>query len=323
VKTSEASATLYLVPQRVDRIPVSRRYAADLVSERPMDRTLALRGAHPDLIELVPPEKKERIGIDQIRDVIRQAQFTPVQGTRKVCTIPYAEALTVEAANALLKVLEEPPRGMAFVLLACHASDLLPTIVSRSRVLRVAPESDHEIVGRLCDAGYPAEQAKWLAGVPVRSRELEGLLTAPVDVSRTCREATAACREAATADLLSTALAGTALQRRVAVSEVLRRLTEADADLLTTGVRFLAARPRPEILLFLQDVLTICSSRMRRTDQAASEEPVETLDNVPLRRILAICRRIESAYRAMMVYGPMEGILFSTFAAFCGGTDGQ
>ena len=82
-----------------------------LLVRSPQEENLVLRGAHLDLIELSAPEGKERIGIAQVREVIHQAQFAPMQAAQKVCLLPRAEQLTMEAANALLKVLEEPPHG--------------------------------------------------------------------------------------------------------------------------------------------------------------------------------------------------------------------
>ena len=129
-------ASLFLVPATADRLVLGRTLAAPLLSSSSQEVERAKLRGHPDLLELVAPDGKERIGIAQVRDLIRSAQFSPVQGDRKVCLIPRAEALTPEASNALLKIVEEPPRGLAFVLLADHPSDLLPTIVSRSRVVR-------------------------------------------------------------------------------------------------------------------------------------------------------------------------------------------
>jgi len=86
--TSHAAATVYLVSKSVDRLSEARHIAASVVSRNEADTSMAVRGTHPDVIELAAPEGKERIGIGQVRDVIRSAQFAPVQSTCKVCLTP-------------------------------------------------------------------------------------------------------------------------------------------------------------------------------------------------------------------------------------------
>ena len=323
VEISEASATLLLVPPRLDRVAEARRRAAELISDRPQDRTLVARGIHPDLIELSPPEKKERIGIEQIREVIRQVQFTPVQGDRKVCVVPFAESMTVEAANALLKVLEEPPRGMMFVLMAAHASDLLPTIVSRSRVLRISPATGEETVRQLVASGYTEEDSLWLVDVACRAGEIESLVASPVDLDAVCRESRTACEKADATELLTSILAGPPLLRRCAMVEFVRRLAGADPRLLTSGVRFLAARDREEVVLFLQELLALCARAIRSDGRSEGEGSRDGIESIDLWPLTDACRGIEEAFRAMMVYGPMEGILFSLFMRFGGGRNGK
>jgi len=132
------------VPHGTDRIPEGRRRASLLLARSPQEEHLVLRGAHPDLIELSAPEGKEKIGIAQVREVIHQAQFAPTQARQEVCLLPRAEQLTMEAANALLKVLEEPPRGLVFLFLAENPGDLLATIVSRSQVIHMVPSVDSD-----------------------------------------------------------------------------------------------------------------------------------------------------------------------------------
>ncbi len=72
-----------------------------------------------------------KTGIDQVRSLIDFAHSTATKPQGKVALIPLADHMTVEAANALLKVLEEPPGSMRFILSTSAAHLLLPTIVSR------------------------------------------------------------------------------------------------------------------------------------------------------------------------------------------------
>jgi DNA polymerase-3 subunit delta' len=85
---------------------------------------------HPDFIVLTPEGDKD-IGIDAIRDVLEQATSYPSMAPVKMFVLDGADRLTVPAANALLKTLEEPPRTTRFLLLAEKFARVLPTIRSR------------------------------------------------------------------------------------------------------------------------------------------------------------------------------------------------
>lgn len=89
----------------------------------------ALAGAHPD-IEVISPDGKT-LKIEQIRKISGSIGYKPFEGARRIYVIEEAHAMTAEAANALLKSLEEPPAHVVFVLTAAGTDSLLPTIVSR------------------------------------------------------------------------------------------------------------------------------------------------------------------------------------------------
>lgn len=91
------------------------------------------RGTHPDVF-LVEPGNGS-IKIDQIRQLQRQLALSPYEGRQRIAIIADFQAATVQAANALLKTLEEPPSRVVLLLAAVDASLLLPTIVSRCQVL--------------------------------------------------------------------------------------------------------------------------------------------------------------------------------------------
>ena len=77
------------------------------------------------------------IGIDQVREAIKEASLKPFEGSFRVFVFDGAEHLTDEGSNSLLKTLEEPPSQVVFVLLAVSAEILLPTIVSRCQLLEL------------------------------------------------------------------------------------------------------------------------------------------------------------------------------------------
>ena len=118
-------------------------------------------GNHPDVMVLEPdPTKaKANISVAQVREVIRTAGFHRFDARKRVVIIDPAEAMQPAAANALLKTLEEPPAGTHFVLVASHATALLPTIVSRCQRVRFAPVPEAPLVAWLTGRGVEAPEA--------------------------------------------------------------------------------------------------------------------------------------------------------------------
>lgn len=106
------------------------------------------RGVHPDFIWVQAPDQKD-VGIDQIREVIEHASFLPMMAPRRYVTIDGADTMTVFAANALLKTLEEPHETTQFFLIAESLNDVLPTIRSRCGVVRFRPLSEGFVVSQL------------------------------------------------------------------------------------------------------------------------------------------------------------------------------
>lgn len=95
---------------------------------------------NPDLLEISPPEGKKSIGIDQIRAAITFLSERPFSHKNKAVIIYKSELMTIEAQNALLKTLEEPPAFAILILSAKTEESLLPTIISRCRKLDVHRE---------------------------------------------------------------------------------------------------------------------------------------------------------------------------------------
>jgi DNA polymerase-3 subunit delta' len=106
------------------------------------------RGLHADVQtvgldadESAGGRSRVTIGIDQVRAVQRDASLKPYEGSCRVFIFDGAEHLSEEAANCLLKTLEEPPDQVILVLLTCDAGSLLPTLVSRCQLLALRPVS--------------------------------------------------------------------------------------------------------------------------------------------------------------------------------------
>jgi DNA polymerase III delta subunit-like protein len=313
---TQATATIYLVSRSVDRLSEGRHLAASVVDACESDTSKIVRGIHPDVIELSPPEGKERIGIGQVRDIIRSAQFAPVQSACKVCLIAKAEALTIEASNALLKILEEPPRGLRFILLAEHPSDLLPTIVSRSRIIRVPIAAASKIVDRLVAASYDENTAQWIARLSLRDGELEDLLAPPVDVAQLLVSSSAGFATADIGAIITTSVSGNAILRRQGLLAILNRIAVCDGELLTVGVRILATQTRESLAQFFHDLLAVSFDLVRSAGRplAVSDplaEQVHAAFNIT--RLHEFCFALDEAHRSLVVYGPVEGILLSLF----------
>ncbi|MGE3263485.1 MAG: DNA polymerase III subunit [Bacteriovoracia bacterium] len=99
---------------------------------------------HPDFTVLQPVN--EVLGVNEVRELPRLLAFPPLESTQRVVLIAGAGCMNNQAANALLKILEEPPGHTMFFLLCRDPSELLPTIISRCQVLRFAPMAEPELM---------------------------------------------------------------------------------------------------------------------------------------------------------------------------------
>jgi DNA polymerase III subunit delta' len=93
---------------------------------------------HAD-IQILETDGRTEIGIDQIRALEQSANLKPFEGRTRVFIIDGAEKLSIEAGNSLLKILEEPPHYVQFILLASNERLLLPTVLSRCHKLELRP----------------------------------------------------------------------------------------------------------------------------------------------------------------------------------------
>ena len=117
-----------------------------------------VRGRHPDVHHIAP--EGPLIPVDVIREiVIPEAARSPFEGHRKVFIIEEADRMNEPAQNAILKTLEEPQPDTVFVLLSANEEEVLPTIHSRCRVVRLEPVSESRIVELLEEDGADTERA--------------------------------------------------------------------------------------------------------------------------------------------------------------------
>ena len=102
-------------------------------------------GNHPDIIRITH-DKPNSISVDEIRDqLVNDVQIKPYSSKYKIYIVPEAEKMTVQAQNALLKTIEEPPAYAVIILLTSNASSMLPTILSRCVMLNMKPVPDKQV----------------------------------------------------------------------------------------------------------------------------------------------------------------------------------
>lgn len=137
-------AYLLTGPPQIGKTTLALSFAQALncaSEDRPCGECLSCRKIarhiHPDV--RIIEGKDGTIGIDQIRDMQREVALSPYEGRWKVYIIRKMEQATTEAANCLLKTLEEPPSQVILLLTASRAGALPSTIVSRCQVLNLRP----------------------------------------------------------------------------------------------------------------------------------------------------------------------------------------
>ncbi len=106
---------------------------------------------HPDIIIVASESEKSIIKIGQIREMSSAVASKPHEAKMRMVIIDDAHTMNQEAANAILKILEEPPERTFFVLIARELNALLPTVISRCRHLRFPPLSKQDIAQRLVE----------------------------------------------------------------------------------------------------------------------------------------------------------------------------
>lgn len=121
------------------------------------------QGKCPDVMMISLAETKKKVGIDQIRLLKQTAYLKPMTARARVFIIEEADIMTPEAANSILKVLEEPPPCSYIILITENPHLILPTIRSRCRALEFASIGREEIENVLVEKGFSPDEARFRA----------------------------------------------------------------------------------------------------------------------------------------------------------------
>jgi DNA polymerase-3 subunit delta' len=163
MRSSLPHAVLLAGPKGVGKLDLAHGWARTLLCERPTAKSEACgqcegchwfdAGTHPDFMHLTLLERENRegevklaaeISVDQAREAVEFVQLSTYRAGRRLVLVEPAEALNTASANALLKVLEEPPINTVFVLVSHQPRQLLPTILSRCHKLEIGLPSWEE-----------------------------------------------------------------------------------------------------------------------------------------------------------------------------------
>ncbi|MNF42052.1 DNA polymerase III subunit delta' [compost metagenome] len=170
-RQQHAHAYLLHGPQGIGKRALAERLMALLLCQHPQQLQacgqckscmLLTAGSHPDNYVLEPEEADKAIKVDQVRDLVNFVVQTAQLGGRKVVLVEPAEAMNLNAANALLKSLEEPSGNTVLLLVSHQPSRLLPTIKSRC-------------VQQACPLPGQAQSLQWLAAALPECDEQERL----------------------------------------------------------------------------------------------------------------------------------------------------
>lgn len=120
-------------------------------------------GNHPDLRLIETEEDAKSLKIDQMRKLQKEIAYKPYESEYKIYIIDEAEKMTTQAANSLLKTLEEPPDYAVIILISEDINKLLPTVISRCQNLQFSNISREKVESYLVDRGVAEKQIELLA----------------------------------------------------------------------------------------------------------------------------------------------------------------
>jgi DNA polymerase III subunit delta' len=236
-------AYLFHGPAGAGKREVARAMAAALLAKGASSpETVAERvgrESHPDLTWVRPSGAAEMLVGDIDEAVVAAASMTPFESARRVFVIEAAETLNDQAANRLLKTLEEPPPFVHLLLLSDRLQDVMGTIVSRCQLVRFDPLPAELIEASLTAGGVEEQRARAAARLAMGDAALAERLAAEEGTAlRACAEALA--RAALTGDTAGRPWLGLLEAAKAAGSEA----GERSAEVLAGELELLPAKER-------------------------------------------------------------------------------
>jgi DNA polymerase-3 subunit delta' len=171
-------AYLFHGPAGTGKRTIARAFAAALLADGAADpqgvRERVGRDAHPDLTWVTPSGAAEMLVSDVEEPVVAAAARTPFESSRRVFVIEAVDAMNDQAANRMLKTLEEPPSFAHLLLLTDRREEVLATIASRCQHVRFDPLPSQQIARRL--EGVESDRAQACARLAAGNARLAALL---------------------------------------------------------------------------------------------------------------------------------------------------
>jgi DNA polymerase-3 subunit delta' len=200
--------------ENLETVSAREKWSADKRNEDPLQFA-----THADFVTFAPDGPLRQITIQQTRLLKERAQFLPHKGSRRIFLIDHVDRANEQAANSLLKTLEEPPDHLILIMTAENAYDLLPTIRSRAVPFHFAPLAEEEMreFVRARGLDQPERRVELAAGSPG--------VAASLDLEAYDR------RRAAMLALLKTAAGAAPFGAWIPVSEALGRSRSEKLDL--------------------------------------------------------------------------------------------
>lgn len=282
-------------------------------------------GSHPDfnhvykeLKEFTADGKGKTAPLDLPIDVIREfliakVSTRPTHSQRKVFIISEAEKLNISSQNCLLKVLEEPPAYCCIVLLCTRLETLLPTIKSRSQIIRFGPVDENRIAAELQQMGVEKKQALYFTrlaqgslGSACRWTQLEA---AGADLYQTKRKLVSSLSEYELVDALSLAEDFLNDSKRITVvwSDVEKNVSKTDINrrAVTTLVRMIISVFHDTMVLnSTPDKEIVNFDQREQIERIASRfEPESAAEKIS--ECYGILHRIESNVNEKLIFGQL------------------
>lgn len=143
------------LPENQERIAEREKLSSEKRAEDPL-----LFASHPDFLTFPPEGPLRQLSIQQMRRLKELASYGPQKGKYRVFLIDHIDRANEQAANSLLKILEEPPPHLILILTAENSFDLLPTIRSRAVIFEMTPLNESEMRQFAASRGWAANDRR-------------------------------------------------------------------------------------------------------------------------------------------------------------------